>query len=107
MTSGDVGLTILASINMIGECQWGIRQSAELENQMIAVERIIEYTKLPSEGQFGTKRVSKPTRHWPSDGRISFRSLSLRYAKDSNEVLKNLTLDINSEVRITCMNGKV
>lgn len=29
--------------------QWGIRQSAEVSNQLMAVERILEYTQLPPE----------------------------------------------------------
>lgn len=29
--------------------QWGIRQSAEAENQMISVERVIEFGKIISE----------------------------------------------------------
>ena len=38
-----------------GMFQWGVRQSAEVENQMTSVERVLEYSNLEPEAPLDTK----------------------------------------------------
>ena len=46
---GDVGLAISYVIMLAVMFQYGVRQSAELENQMVSVERVMEYSRLKEE----------------------------------------------------------
>lgn len=47
--AGDVGFLVTECILLSTSLQWGVRQTTELENHMTSVERILEYSKLPSE----------------------------------------------------------
>lgn len=42
-------MVITQAISLTGALQWGIRQLAELDNQMTSVERVLEYTNVPQE----------------------------------------------------------
>lgn len=75
-----------------------MRQSAELENQMTSVERIVEYAELPSEPPLESDEKNAPPKDWPYYGNIEFKSLSLRYAENGARTLRNLTFRINSKV---------
>lgn len=44
-----MGLAITQATGLTGMLQWGIRQMAEMENQMTSVERVLEYTAVESE----------------------------------------------------------
>lgn len=98
--SGDVGLAILQSITMIGMCQWGLRQTAELENHMTCVERVIEYTEQPPEPALETEEKYKPIEKWPSKGRIEFLNLNLRYSPLEPYVLNDLNFAIEEKEKI-------
>ncbi|XP_058060768.1 uncharacterized protein LOC131211356 [Anopheles bellator] len=91
---GSVGLAITKTISLVGMCQWGMRQSAELENQMVSVERVREYTNLPSEPPLETAPKYRPPRNWPEHGTVRFTNVDLRYSEDGERVLKDLNFVI-------------
>lgn len=94
MNSGDIGLIITQYIGLIGSLQWGMRQWSELENHMISVERVLEYTKVESEPI--RDKIENLPKDWPEYGRIEFKDLSLTYNVGEPNVLKNLNFIVNS-----------
>lgn len=97
---GNVGLAVTQIFNLIIMCQWGMRQTAELENQMTSVERVIEYTDLKSEPSLESLEKYRPPEKWPERGTIHFNGLSMKYSENSNNVLKEVTLRIESKEKI-------
>lgn len=96
----NVGLAITQAINLIGMCNWGLRQTAEMENQMTSVERVIEYADLPSERSLetDTKILNKLPKHWPQHGLIKFNNVSLKYSDTSEYILRNLSFVVSEKV---------
>ncbi|KAI5642313.1 ABC transporter transmembrane region domain-containing protein [Phthorimaea operculella] len=96
-----VGLAITQSISLTGVFQWGMRQSAEMENQMTSVERVMEYTALPQEDVLRVEEEDKkPPKDWPQEGAIHFDNLSLKYVPQGNYVLHNLQVKIEPKEKI-------
>ncbi|XP_052747524.1 probable multidrug resistance-associated protein lethal(2)03659 [Bicyclus anynana] len=95
----NVGLIITQSISLTGIFQWGMRQSAEMENQMTSVERVMEYTKLPQETLSDTPDA-EPPKKWPTEGAIKFEHVSLRYSITDNKVLHDLQFIILPQEKI-------
>ncbi|RXG69973.1 Multidrug resistance-associated protein 4 [Armadillidium vulgare] len=96
---GDVGLGVSMVMLLSGMLQWGVRQSAEVENHMTSVERILEYSKL--EPEVPPDANLKPKKDdWPSKGRVTFKSVYLYYDQDSPPVLKNLNFTIEPREKI-------
>ncbi|XP_061381499.1 probable multidrug resistance-associated protein lethal(2)03659 isoform X2 [Danaus plexippus] len=87
-SGGNVGLAITQVMGLVGMCQYGMRQTAEVENQMTSVERILEYIKLPAEHPVEPDSRALKNEHpgfdfskWPSEGEIVFENVSLEYEK--------------------------
>ncbi|CAG4967364.1 unnamed protein product [Colias eurytheme] len=85
---GSVGLAITQVIGLVGMCQYGMRQTAEVENQMTSVERILEYTNLPAESPvepdikaLKNECPSVDFDTWPNRGEIVFEDVSLQYER--------------------------
>ncbi|EAT42552.1 AAEL005937-PA [Aedes aegypti] len=90
---GDrVGLAITQAMALTGMLQWGIRQSAEVANFMMSVERLLEYRDLKPEKQPDQPRILN--KGWPEAGRLLFKNVSYRYFEGGSLVLKNLNFEI-------------
>lgn len=95
--SGDVGLAILHCLTMMGMCQWGIRETASLENQMTSVERIREYCDVPSEPELETSNsANKPPVEWPNSGKLVLNDLKMKYSESGEYILKGLNFEIKA-----------
>lgn len=98
---GDkVGLVITQAMSLTGSLQWGVRQSAEVSNHMMSVERVMEYGQLTPEQK---PKVTDPADYkskWPKVGMIEFIDVSYRYSDTSPNILKNISLTINGGEKI-------
>ncbi|XP_015233372.1 PREDICTED: multidrug resistance-associated protein 4-like isoform X1 [Cyprinodon variegatus] len=88
LDAGSVGLALSYAVTLMGMFQWGVRQSAEVENMMTSVERVVEYTDLESEAPWETQK--RPPPDWPSKGLVTFDRVSFSYSDDSPQVLHSL-----------------
>ncbi|KAF5283715.1 hypothetical protein FQR65_LT13750 [Abscondita terminalis] len=91
---GNVGLAITQSLGLTGMFQWGMRQSAEMENQMTAVERVLEYNDIEHERPLQSDSKKKPAASWPDKGKVQFVKVYLNYFPDDPPVLNNLNFTI-------------
>uniref|UniRef100_A0A672S3V6 Cystic fibrosis transmembrane conductance regulator n=1 Tax=Sinocyclocheilus grahami TaxID=75366 RepID=A0A672S3V6_SINGR len=89
MKAGDVGLALSYAVTLMGMFQWGVRQSAEVENLMTSVERVVEYTELESEAPWETQK--RPSPDWPNRGLITFDRVNFSYSSDGPVILKNIS----------------
>ncbi|XP_019738050.1 multidrug resistance-associated protein 4-like isoform X7 [Hippocampus comes] len=98
MDPGAVGLALSYAVTLTGMFQWGVRQSAEIENMMTSVERVVEYAELKSEAPWETDTM--PPHDWPKRGSITFDSVNFSYSASEPLVLKNLTVVFPSREKV-------
>ncbi|XP_057563819.1 ATP-binding cassette sub-family C member 4-like [Hippopotamus amphibius kiboko] len=92
LDAGQIGLVLYLALTLTGMIQWCVRQSIEVENMMISVERVIEYTDLEKEAPW--QHQTHPRKFWLHEGRISFYRVNFTYSLNGPLVLMDLTADI-------------
>nr|AJD79132.1 ABCC3 [Pectinophora gossypiella] len=92
---GSVGLAVTQSNTLTAMLQHGARMLVEFIAQLTSVERVLEYTNIENEPNLFEGQISTPPT-WPSEGRIVFQDVNMRYAPEEPPVLKNLNLTFDS-----------
>uniref|UniRef100_A0A8D0B9V4 ABC-type glutathione-S-conjugate transporter n=1 Tax=Salvator merianae TaxID=96440 RepID=A0A8D0B9V4_SALMN len=99
LSPGTVGFSVSWALQITGVLNWMIRSLAELDNTIVSVERMEDYSKTPKEAPWS---LSSHFLHenWPSEGAIVFRRYSLRYRPDLELALKSINIKINGREKI-------
>lgn len=98
LAAGLVGLSITYALQLTSNLNWMVRMSTDVENELVAVERCVQYTQLEPEADLIVE--PRPKAAWPADGAISFCNLSLRYRDGLPLVLRNITCHIRAREKI-------
>ncbi|RVW50104.1 ABC transporter C family member 3 [Vitis vinifera] len=87
---GIAGLAVTYGLNLNMIQAWVIWNLCNMENKIISVERILQYTSIPSEPPLVTEE-NRLACSWPSHGEVDIQDLQVRYAPHMPLVLRGLT----------------
>ncbi|KAI8230908.1 ATP-dependent bile acid permease [Colletotrichum sp. SAR 10_96] len=96
MSASLAGFTLSFALEFSQAIVWSIRHYANIELDMNAAERVVEYSDLKTEDQGGVE----PPATWPTEGRVEVKDLVVSYAEDLSPVLKGLTFSVKQNERI-------
>ncbi|KAI3456831.1 hypothetical protein Pfo_013494 [Paulownia fortunei] len=84
------GLAVTYGLNLNSLQAWVVWNLCFMENRIISVERILQYTSIPIEPPL-VLESNRPQSHWPIHGEVNIRDLQVRYAPHMPFVLRGLT----------------
>jgi len=97
---GVAGLSVSYGLSVTQAMNWMVRMASERETNIVAVERVLEYTRLPLEAEHETTLERKPAPSWPQHGAIEIRGMSLRYRENLPFIIRGLNLSISQRQRV-------
>nr|XP_023029414.1 multidrug resistance-associated protein 4-like isoform X2 [Leptinotarsa decemlineata] len=92
-----VGLGIYHSLQLSAIVQYGMRRSIDVIHSVVSIERIIEYSKLPTEDCNENIRGILHN-EWPQTGKIEYKNVSMKYS--DTLALRGITFTINPKEKV-------
>ncbi|KAG0290187.1 hypothetical protein BGZ96_006338 [Linnemannia gamsii] len=87
-----VGLALSYSLNMVQSINYMVRTVSEVQNLLVSVERVDEYSQKPTEAPVETTVVLPE--NWPSQGQIVFNNYCTRYREGLDLVVKDISFTV-------------
>ncbi|WVZ82232.1 hypothetical protein U9M48_029518 [Paspalum notatum var. saurae] len=95
-TPGLVGLALSYAAPVVSLLNGFLTTFTETEKEMISVERVVEYVGIPQELQ-GSE---SPPRRWPTEGKIEFEHVTLKYKPELPPALNDVSFLIASGMQV-------
>ncbi|KAF9423739.1 hypothetical protein BGZ76_003621, partial [Entomortierella beljakovae] len=87
-----VGLALSYALNLTGTITFLVRTANSVQNSLVSVERVDEYSHKPIEAPEQTG--AHIPQNWPSEGRIVFKNYSARYREGLDLVVKDISFTV-------------
>lgn len=93
-----LALTLLIQISTTN-FPWIVRQSAEVCNQMVSIERLLEYKNIESEGAL---KIDGDDEHpfWPQVPSVNVQSFTTRYRSSLAPVLSEISFFVDEGIKV-------
>ncbi|GLH03627.1 Multidrug resistance protein homolog 49 [Gryllus bimaculatus] len=98
-SEGDVGLSISYALQITQTLNWLVRMTSDVETNIVAVERIKEYSETPQEAEWDIPS-SAPPPSWPDEGAVDFKDYQVRYREGLELVLKGVTFSVKGGEKV-------
>ncbi|XP_052804271.1 multidrug resistance-associated protein 1-like isoform X1 [Mya arenaria] len=98
-TGGLVGLSISYALQVTGALNFLVRNTSDVETNVVSVERVREYTEEPTEAEW-VLHFKRPSSDWPDQGNVRFNNYSTRYRDGLDLVLRGISCDIRGGERV-------
>ncbi|KAF9110657.1 hypothetical protein BGX27_006050 [Mortierella sp. AM989] len=98
LDAGNVGLALSYALSVTMDITWLVRSYCDLQNQLVAVERVDEYANMNPEAPAETD-VKLPE-NWPQAGHVEFRNYSARYREGLDLVIKNISFTVQPAEKV-------
>ncbi|XP_063229527.1 ATP-binding cassette sub-family C member 3-like [Bacillus rossius redtenbacheri] len=99
MDSGIVGLSISYAMQITQALNMLVRQISDIETNIVAVERIKEYSEFRQEAPWVVESDKVPD-NWPSEGRVEFHDYQVRYREGLDLVLHGISFTIEGGEKV-------
>ncbi|KAL1411123.1 hypothetical protein Q8F55_002073 [Vanrija albida] len=92
------GFALAFATTIMHDLLFVVRRFVQLEQSMVALERIKEYSEVPQEAPEHVE--PRPPASWPAEGGISVDKLVIRYAPDLPDVLHSISFDVKPREKV-------
>uniref|UniRef100_A0A0P4ZTZ3 ABC-type glutathione-S-conjugate transporter n=1 Tax=Daphnia magna TaxID=35525 RepID=A0A0P4ZTZ3_9CRUS len=99
MDPGYVGLSITYALSITQTLNWFMRMTSEVETNIVAVERIKEYSEAVQEASWDHGK-REPPNTWPEKGKVSFEKYEVRYREGLDLVIKGISCEIEGGEKV-------
>lgn len=98
----QIGLVLTYTMSLSQMCGLVTRQSAEVENYLNSVERVVHYSRSDIIDQEAAHEIKdkKPPQEWPSRGAIEFKDIVMSYRPGLPNVLNHISMQIKGGEKI-------